>query len=418
MTTVLDEFDIKADWSELPFKAVAMKVSESGFPELESLSVFLDAGVVPRSSREDNHNQLGESLDKYQRVLPGDLVFNRLRTWQGGFGISNYEGIVSPAYIVARLDQSLVDPRFLDYLLKSKPYLTELTRLSKWMPPTQFDISWESVRDLKLRIPSIEEQRNIANYLDESVHKINRLISLKKETIALNLEVFNSSRHELVTGRKHPYLIETDVGWLDTVPKSWKKAPLRSLVSIQKGKDPARLNLDYCTSNPGEFPVYSGQTENDGLFARISTFDFNISGSALLIRTVGTLNLVGTTTLISGKFSLSQNCALILPRSNDVNMTYLHYVLPSLLEIKKAGIPSDMQASLRFSDLSQYWLHWPSVDEQDRIASEISVTENYIKNMNELIKNSINLLEDYRSSLITEAVTGFLSVFSNGTGAK
>lgn len=418
MTTVLDEFETKAGWSELPFRAVARKISESGFPELESLSVFLDAGVVPRSSREDNHNQLGESLEKYQRVLPNDLVFNKLRTWQGGFGVSSYEGIVSPAYIIARLDQTLIDPRFLGYLLKSKPYLAELTRLSKWMPPTQFDISWDSLRDLKLRIPNIDEQRRIANYLDESVNVINRLISIKKKTIALNLEVFSSARHELVTGRNLPTLIETDIGWLDTVPQTWKKAPLRSMVSFQKGKDPARLNLDYCTSNPGKFPVYSGQTENEGLFASISTHDFNISGFALLIRTVGTLNLVGTTTLISGKFSLSQNCALILPRSKEVNMTYLHYVLPSLLEIKKAGIPSDMQASLRFTDLSQFWLHWPSAEEQDRIASEISRTEQYINKMNGLISKSISLLEEYRTSLITEAVTGYLNVPSRESGSK
>ena len=141
MSSVLDELVIPEGWRELPFRAVAQKVSQSGFPELQSLSVFLDAGVVPRASREDNHNQLGESLDKYQRVLPNDLVFNKLRTWQGGFGISNYEGIVSPAYIIARPNLVLIEPRFLGYLLKSRPYLAELTRLSNGMPPTQFDIS-------------------------------------------------------------------------------------------------------------------------------------------------------------------------------------------------------------------------------------------------------------------------------------
>jgi type I restriction enzyme S subunit len=184
MTTVLDEFKVANGWAEVPFRAVAKKVSESGFPELESLSVFLDAGVVPRSSREDNHNQLGESLEKYQRVLPNDLVFNKLRTWQGGFGISNYEGIVSPAYIIARLDRSVIEPRFLGYLLKSKPYLSELTRLSKWMPPTQFDISWESIRELKLRIPPLQAQRKIADYLDAQIGTTNTLIGLRNLQIA------------------------------------------------------------------------------------------------------------------------------------------------------------------------------------------------------------------------------------------
>lgn len=194
MTTVLSEFSLPQGWLELPFRAVAEKISESGFPELQPLSVFLDAGVVPRSSREDNHNQLGESLDKYQRVQPKDIVFNKLRTWQGGFGISEHEGIVSPAYIIARLDQSVIDPRFLGYLLKSKPYLTELTRLSKWMPPTQFDISWESIRDLKLRIPPIDQQRNIADYLENQIRRNNQVCQKR----LLQIDLLSQSKESYI----------------------------------------------------------------------------------------------------------------------------------------------------------------------------------------------------------------------------
>ena len=185
MTSALDEFQLPEGWREIPFRGVARKVSESGFPDLESLSVFLDAGVVPRSSRDDNHNELGESLDKYQRVLPNDLVFNKLRTWQGGFGISDFEGIVSPAYIITRPDLLSIEPRFLGYLLKSKPYLAELTRLSKWMPPTQFDISWESIRELKLRIPQLKVQSRIADFLDIQISFINKTIELKQMQINL-----------------------------------------------------------------------------------------------------------------------------------------------------------------------------------------------------------------------------------------
>ena len=124
-------------WSRLPFGRLVDRSRESGMPDLEPLSVFLDEGVVPRVSREDNYNRLGADLSSYLVVRQGDVVFNKLRTWQGGIGVSAHQGIVSPAYFVCR-PRSGVIPRFLHYVLRSDVYLQELTRISKWMPPAQF----------------------------------------------------------------------------------------------------------------------------------------------------------------------------------------------------------------------------------------------------------------------------------------
>ena len=404
MSTVLDEFKVAKGWNELPFRAVAQKVSEIGFPELDSLSVFLDAGVVPRSSREDNHNQLGESLDKYQRVMPNDLVFNKLRTWQGGFGISNYEGIVSPAYIIARPDRSLVEPRFLGYLLKSKPYLAELTRLSKWMPPSQFDISWESIRGLKLRIPPIEEQQRIADFLDVHLKKIDKAIELKKILRDAIFDSYNSYRHQLVTGFKESPKVKSNLDWIPEVPQSWLKLPLRALFSWHKGKDPARLDNSYCESNPGEYPVYSGQTGNSGVFGLINSFDFSFVDKCTLVSTVGAQ--AGTMRIVSGQFSLSQNCALLIPKSSSSNAAYLYYLWPSIWSSMKSKIPSDMQPSLRLSDLSDTWLFLPPAHEQKEIIKLLTKQEEGLNATDAALDDSLLKLEELKVSLITSAVTG------------
>jgi type I restriction enzyme S subunit len=408
MTNVFS-LNLPEGWKSVPMWTIATRKDRKGYPEAELLSVYRDYGVIRKSDRDDNHNVESEDLSNYKFVKKGDLVLNKMKTWQGSLGVSSHEGIVSPAYFTFELNRNVHGP-FIHYLLRSEPYIAMYRAVSKGIRVDQWDLPYEEFRKLPVLIPPIEAQRKIADFLDNELMVIDQLISLKKKTIELNLEGFNASRHELVTGSKLTPQVETDIGWLDTVPKMWKKSPLRSMVSFQKGKDPARLNLEYCATHPGDFPVYSGQTENDGLFAKINTFDFNISGNALLIRTVGTLNLVGTTTLISGKFSLSQNCALILPRSKDINMNYLHYVLPSLLEIKKAGIPSDMQASLRFTDLSQFWLHWPTIGDQFRISEEISNLEAHVTKINELIRKSVNFLEEYRNSLITQIILGNLDI--------
>ena len=141
----------RPSWRAEPLGRIAPQFKQIGQPYLEPLSVFLGAGVVPRREREDNHNRLGESLDRYLVVQPGDIVFNGLRTWQGGLGVSNYSGIVSPAYIVCR-PKFFVEPQFLHYVLRSQPYLAEFTRLSKFMPPSQFDILWDDLRRVPISI--------------------------------------------------------------------------------------------------------------------------------------------------------------------------------------------------------------------------------------------------------------------------
>ena len=393
-----------------------VEVKKKNIGLLEENLLSLSYGRIVRKNIKSDSGLLPVSFDGYNVIEAGDIVL-RLTDLQNDkrslrTGLAEEKGIITSAYTTIR--PTKINSRWLAYTLHSYDIQKIFYSLGSGLRQSMI---FSDLKNLPIYLPPIEDQSRIADYLDNELNKVDKLISIKKQTIALNLEGFYSARHELVTGRKLSPQIETDIGWLDTVPKIWKKAPLRSMVSFQKGKDSARLNLEYCANNPGDFPVYSGQTENNGIFAKINTFDFNISGEALLIRTVGTLNLVGTTTLISGKVSLSQNCALIVPKSKALNMNYLHHVLPSLLEIKKAGIPSDMQASLRFSDLSQFWLHWPSIDDQSRIAAEISTLEHYVSNMNELIGRSVNSLEEYRNSIITEAITGHLNIPSGKSGA-
>ena len=201
-----------------PFGRLVPRVQETGRPDLQSLSVYLEIGVVPRADRADNHNRLGEDLTKYQVVRPGDVVFNKLRTWQGGFGVSRYEGIVSPAYFVCRPCED-VEPRWLGYLLRSNPYLAELTRISKWMPPSQFDIAWPDLSALKIPLPERAIQRSIADYLDAETVRVDGLLERKRRIIGLVQERIDAEIIEYV-------------GSSDLADKDGSKAvPLRRLLS-------------------------------------------------------------------------------------------------------------------------------------------------------------------------------------------
>ena len=184
MTSVLDSVVLPAGWEFIPFGRLVERSREADRPDLPLLSVFLDDGVVLRATRDDNFNRLGSDIAKYLVVRPGDVVFNKLRTWQGGLGDSRYEGLVSPAYFVCR-PSTRVYSRFLNYLLRSAPYSAELTRISKFMPPSQFDILWDDLRLIPILTPEIETQQEIADYLDTETGRIDALISKKRRMLEL-----------------------------------------------------------------------------------------------------------------------------------------------------------------------------------------------------------------------------------------
>lgn len=234
-------------WTTSRMWQVMPRVVEKGFGSLAPLSVFLEQGVIPRTEGDGNNNRLSDNLDGYQRVLPGDLVFNKLRTWQGGLGASRFEGIVSPAYYVCR-PTAQVEPRFLHFLLRSAPYRAELARVSKWMPPSQFDIAWEDLRILPLRIPSLSDQRRIADFLDDQVGRLDTAISIRERQVARIGEWEISNIAWALSGAGLKPTKPTGLGWLPAIPASWSLGPVYGYYDVRLGK---MLNEERATA-PGQ----------------------------------------------------------------------------------------------------------------------------------------------------------------------
>jgi type I restriction enzyme S subunit len=151
------------------------------------LSVYRDLGVVLREGRDDNFNKPGEDLGSYQVVRPGDLVLNKMKTWQGSLGISSFEGIVSPAYFVAE-QVGDVEPRFIHHLLRSDQLIAEYGARSKGIRPNQWDLPWEEFRAIRVRLPGTREQQAIADYLDAETARIETAMSAREQQLRLLLE--------------------------------------------------------------------------------------------------------------------------------------------------------------------------------------------------------------------------------------
>jgi type I restriction enzyme S subunit len=398
---------MSANWPLIKAKYLLTLQNHVANEEDGTVTAFRDGEVVLRSERRTDGFTEAEKYIGYQGVKPGELVIHSMDAFAGAIGISKSKGKMSPVVHIYSAGHH-VDLRYYSYYLRHLAKIGYIQSLSKGIRErsTAFDPSMLSQLDLLK--PSFEEQKKISDFLDEQTRIIDTTVELKKAMRNASFEAYNSYRHNLVTGSEVSPKVKTNLDWIPDAPVSWTKLPLRSLFSWHKGKDPARLDNNYCESNPGQFPVYSGQTGDGGVFGLINTFDFSFSEKCTLVSTVGAQ--AGTMRIVSGKFSLSQNCALLIPKSSNANAAYLYYLWPSIWSSMKSKIPSDMQPSLRLSDLSDTWLFLPPVNEQISITNLLRTQEDELLTMVGALDQSITKLEELKASLITSAVTGMHDV--------
>lgn len=166
------------------------------------LSLYREYGIVPKDSRDDNHNVTSEDVSDYRYVRVGDFVVNKMKAWQGSVAVSNYEGIVSPAYFVYEFSDDLINKRYFHYLMRNKTYATEFRRLSGGIREGQWDLPSEALNNTIILLPPIDEQQEIADYLDNKCAEIEQIIADKKSQIE-TLDGFKKSLiFEYVTGKK------------------------------------------------------------------------------------------------------------------------------------------------------------------------------------------------------------------------
>ena len=165
------------------------------------LSVYREYGVIPKDSRDDNHNVTSEDVSKYKYVRPGSLVINKMKAWQGSLAVSDYEGIVSPAYFIFEFMGHAFINKYLHYLLRGA-YKDEFRRISGGIREGQWDLSPDEFMNTLVTIPPVKEQEKIISYIDKKCAEIDGVIADKKEQLDVLENYKKSVIYEYVTGKK------------------------------------------------------------------------------------------------------------------------------------------------------------------------------------------------------------------------
>lgn len=193
--------DIPQRWYTVPLYAIAQVKSINNCIDLPLMSVYLDAGVVPFVEREEKRtNATSKDLTNYQRVDPGDFVLNNQQAWRGSVGVSFHSGIVSPAYIVLSLNNTL-DSHYANYLFRSRCMVDQYLVISRGVGSIQRNLYWSALKHVVVPIPSKKEQMEIVEYLDGLNNKFDATIKKLTEEVAVLEEYKNKIIADTVTGK-------------------------------------------------------------------------------------------------------------------------------------------------------------------------------------------------------------------------
>lgn len=358
------------------------------------LSLYREYGIIPKDSRNDNHNITSEDVSKYKYVRSGDFVINKMKAWQGSVAVSGYEGIVSPAYYVYRFTDSVIIRWYLHYLLRGC-YKDEFMRLSKGIRVGQWDLPSEALDNLPIVIPPNDEQETIASYLDTKCAEIDALVEDIKAEITTLEEYKKSLITETVTKGLNPdvELKDSGVETIGRIPSHWQHTRLKYLCQIQTG------NEDTQNADPeGEYPFYV----RSPIIERCKRYTFE--GEGILVAGDG----AGAGRVfhhVFGKYAVHQRVYRLSEFSFPPR--FIYYWLSCLFpkEMDKGSAQSTVP-SMRLPMLQNFVLYLPHHQEAEYIFRYIDSKCAEIDTIINSKKKQLTTLDEYKKSLIYEYVTG------------
>ena len=405
--------EIPIHWNIIRLSNVFRVSSEKNHPNEMNLSVYRDYGVIPTNSRDDNHNKISEDTSQYKLVEVGDFVMNKMKCWMGSIGLSLYRGIVSPSYTVLKIINENVFPSYYHSLLRSSTYIPEYRRLSYGVRVGQWDLRFEDFREIPVPLPPISEQEQIVSYLDEKTSLIDEMVEKKKRKIGLLKEYRTSLINTVVTKGLNPDVPMKDSGieWIGEIPRHWEVKRFKDChyeVDEIVGSDWSKYSLLSLTKNgvvkrdiesgigkfPESFETYKKVGFNDLIFCL-----YDIEETP---RTVGLSKLNG---MITGSYKII--------KSINVIPEYTYYVYLTIDDSK--GLKpyyTGLRNTVRTDTFNSIKYILPPLSEQEQIVSYLDEKTSEIDKTIELENKKIELLKEYRQSLISNVVTGKIKVVS------
>lgn len=402
--------EIPEGWEVSLLKYATRWKSEKGCPDAPVLSLYRDFGVVPKDSRDDNHNVTSLDTSNYKVVDIEDLVINKMKAWQGSMAVSDYRGIVSPAYHVCSITSNKVNKRYLHHLLRNPAYLPEYARLSTGMRIGQWDLGFDDFKNIPFLIPPLDEQAKIADYLDNGCASLDTILDKTRSSIEEYKKLKQAVITQAVTKGVHSEreMKDSGVEWIGKVPSKWNCIKIKYLFEIRKriaGKEGYTvLSITQTGIKPKNISSNEGQlADSYSNYQLLYSGEFAMNHMDLLTGWVDISNYNGVTSPDYRVFSLKDTITnhpryfLYLMQSCYFNRIF-YSMAQGVSNLGRWRLQSDKFLNCIFPV--------PSIEEQKEISDYLDTTCSEIDKLIAKKEQLAKELESYKKSLIYEVVTG------------
>lgn len=415
---------IPTDWFNERLGTILEPISIKGNADKDLLSITREKGVILRDVEDDseNHNFIPDDLSNYKLIEKGQFGMNKMKAWQGSYGVSPYTGIVSPAYYIFRFIKPIY-PDFFHWAIRSKTYISFFGSASDGVRIGQWDLSKDRMKNIPFVFPNIDSQKKIVEFIQDKTGKIDQAIAIKEQQIDLLNERKQIVIQKAVTQGLDPNVPMKDSGveWIGQIPEHWK---------ILKFKRACQFIYD---GTHGSYPrVEQGYRllsvrniiDNEFVFREddscVSHKHFKEISSKFLIRNDdiqlaivgGTLGKAAIVKNLEEDIVTQRSLATLRTQPKVLNPNFLLSFIrsPKYQNFLWANAGFSAQPGVYLNTIQNSYLCMPCLKEQTLITEYIETETTKFSYLIGNIKEQIEKLKEYKTTLINDAVTGKIKV--------
>ena len=412
--------EIPSDWELLKVKNIfrlVMKFAPKN-NDCELLSVYTDIGVKPRKELEERGNR-ATTTDGYLIVEKGDIVVNKLLAWMGAIGLSDYDGVTSPAYDILK-PKIPIEGIFYHLLFRSPQCTSELRRYSRGIMDMRLRLYFDKFGDVVVPYPNIEVQKKIVSFLAKKTTQIDQAIALKQQQIEKLNEYKQIVIQNAVTKGLNPNAPMKDSGveWIGDIPEHWEVKKLKFLGKCIIGltyspndiSDKENGTLVLRSSNLKNGHFYYSEDANVYVQTKIPNKLILKKDDILICSRNGSRDLIGKCAIATEKDIGNSFGAFTTVFRSELN-PYLYFIFNSgIFKMLAGSFLTSTINQLTTGNLNTMQMPIPPNKERQEIISYLTDFNEKIANAIESYQTQIHRLKEYKNILINQAVTGKIKI--------